>query len=179
MPIGCFTSFPDIIKKAYELVPVRRIFPPSVPPFDHQPHSHLEPGGYFEIHDMGMPIRCDDHTLSPDSNLSRWCDLIHEAAEKAGRPVWPTDKYATYLQEAGFEDVVEREFKWPMNSWPRDPAYKELGTWVLTNFHEILEGLTLAHFTRALGWSREDTLAFCAKVRADMKNTRIHSYWTM
>ena len=61
----------------------------------------------------------------------------------------------------------------------KDPAYKELGMWVLTNFSDMLDGLSLAHFTRALGWSSGETLAFCAKVRADMKNPRIHSYWTM
>ncbi|GAB1318250.1 Methyltransferase [Madurella fahalii] len=158
MPIGSFISFPDIIKKSYD---------------------QLEPGGYFEVHDLGMPIHCDDGTLLPDSNLSKWCDVIFEAAEKAGRPVWPAHKYASYLREAGFEEVVEREFKWPMNSWPKEPEYKELGAWVLTNFNEVLEGLTLAHCTRALGWSKEEALVFCAKVRADMKNTRIHSYWTI
>jgi hypothetical protein len=28
---------------------------------------------------------------------------------------------------AGFEDVVEIQYKWPLNKWPRDKKYKELG----------------------------------------------------
>ena len=31
------------------------------------------------------------------------------------------------LIDAGFVNIVEKNFKWPMNSWPKDPKMKDLG----------------------------------------------------
>ncbi len=141
--------------------------------------SNLEPGGYLELQELTLPVRCDDDTLAPDSYLSQWCGLIIEAAARQGRPVFPTTEYQQYLRDAGFEDVVEIQRKWPMNPWPRATEHKELGLWAFTNMGGGLEGLTMAHFTRGLGWDRERTLLFCAETRKDMKNPRIHAYWPM
>ncbi|KLU88257.1 hypothetical protein MAPG_07244 [Magnaporthiopsis poae ATCC 64411] len=37
-----------------------------------QAFRNLEPGGYFEIQDTKLPVRCDDGTLPDDSQLVRW-----------------------------------------------------------------------------------------------------------
>jgi len=83
------------------------------------------------------------------------------------------------MQAAGFEDVVEMQYKWPQNRWPKDPKYKELGLWTLANVDEGLEGLSLALFTRGLGWSKEEVLAYLVQVRRDIRSTRIHAYWSI
>jgi hypothetical protein len=31
------------------------------------------------------------------------------------------------MERAGFTDVVQTVYKWPMNRWPKDRKYKELG----------------------------------------------------
>jgi hypothetical protein len=102
-----------------------------------------------------------------------------EASEKFGREIGKPFKYKDMLVAAGFEDVVERRFKWPSNSWPRDPKYKEIGMWQLANTDNGLEGWTLALFTRGLGWTQEKALALCAKVRNDIRNPKIHAYWNV
>ena len=51
--------------------------------------------------------------------------------------------------------------------------------WTLANVEPGLEGLSMAIFTRALGWSKEETEVFLADVRKDLKNTKMHSYWEM
>jgi hypothetical protein len=51
--------------------------------------------------------------------------------------------------------------------------------WVLGNLEPGLEGLSMAIFTRILGWTKEETEVFLALVRKDMKDTKIHSYWEM
>lgn len=51
--------------------------------------------------------------------------------------------------------------------------------WVFQNIEPGLEGLSMAIFTRGLGWSKERTEVFLAGVRKDMKNTKIHCYWEM
>lgn len=126
-----------------------------------------------------LPVRCDDGTLDPESYLSRWCHNIIQAASNAGRPVFPTTEYQQYLRDAGFEDIVVTERRWPTNAWPRDKQYKELGVWAFANLAEGLEGLSLAHFTRGLGWSHEETVVFCAQTRKDLKSRHIHAYWPM
>jgi hypothetical protein len=51
--------------------------------------------------------------------------------------------------------------------------------WVLEDLGPGLEGLSMALFTRILGWTKEETDVFLAGVRKDMKNTKIHAYWNM
>jgi hypothetical protein len=51
--------------------------------------------------------------------------------------------------------------------------------WVFQNIEPGFEGLSMAVFTRGLGWSKEQTEVFLVGVRKDMKNTKIHCYWEM
>lgn len=32
------------------------------------------------------------------------------------------------IREAGFVDIQEKSYKWPIGPWPRDQKYKEAGT---------------------------------------------------
>ncbi|KAH7316773.1 S-adenosyl-L-methionine-dependent methyltransferase [Stachybotrys elegans] len=158
MMLGSFADFPRIVQKAYD---------------------NLEPGGWLEIQDLAIPARCDDETLAPDSYLMSWSNYILQAAANAGRPVFPVTEYVNYMKDAGFEEVVEVRRKWPTNTWPRDKNFKELGMWSYANFGRNLEGLSLAHFTRGLGWTAEATLLYCAETRKELKNPNIHAYWAM
>lgn len=40
-----------------------------------------------------------------------------------------------------------------------------------------MSGLSLALFTRGLGWTAEDVEIFLAGVRKDMKDVRMHTYY--
>jgi hypothetical protein len=53
--------------------------------------------------------------------------MLVEASEKLGASLNSGRSYKQQLIEAGFEDVTQVEFKWPLNSWPKDAKYKELG----------------------------------------------------
>lgn len=44
------------------------------------------------------------------------------------------------------------------------------------NYHGGLESMSLAIFTRILGWSPEELDIFLVGVRKDMKNSKVHSY---
>lgn len=158
MMLGCFEDLPKMIQVAFD---------------------NLEPGGYLELQDMALPARSDDGTLETDSYLAKWCQYCLDAGENLGRPVFPVNEYKKYLAAAGFEDIFEVQKKWPTNTWPRDKEFKELGTWAYANIAGGLEGLSLAHFTRGLGWSSERTLLFCAQTRKDLNDTKIHAYWPM
>ena len=100
-----------------------------------------------------------------------------EATEKAGRPLQAAMTCANDLRDIGFVDIVEVPLKWPINRWPKEPKYKELGMWTQENFVSGIEAMSLALFTRMLGWSREQVMVFITQVRKDMKDTKIHAYW--
>jgi hypothetical protein len=138
--------------------------------------SNLQPGGYAEFQEIGGIIVSDDGTLTPDHALSKWCNLLGEAFTKLGCTSIEFDKVKAIMQEVGFDDVVDKRFKWPTNPWPRDKKYKELGTWNNYNSSNALESLTMASFSRAHGWSREEIITFLVDVRKDLNDPVVHAY---
>ncbi|KAH6887113.1 methyltransferase domain-containing protein [Thelonectria olida] len=139
-------------------------------------YNALEPGGWFEMQDIVLPYASDDGTLNPELELTRLGHLFCETSSIMGRPIDVPLKYKQMMEQAGFEGIVERHFKWPLSSWPKDAYYKEIGAWTFANLDSGLEGLTLAHFTRALKWTKEETMLFCSRVRAQLKDPRIHAH---
>jgi len=83
------------------------------------------------------------------------------------------------MEEAGFVDVVETEYKWPTNRWPEDQHLKELGQWNEANQELGLEAASLAFFTRVLGWSVEQLKGFLVELMACVNDRNIHAYWPM
>jgi len=53
---------------------------------------------------------------------------------------------------------------------------KEVGTHQMMNLLDGVHALTVALFTRALGWTLPEVEAFLVDVRKDIKNRNIHSY---
>lgn len=50
-----------------------------------------------------------------------------EAASKMRGSSDAATRYKSQLEERGFVNVQEIVYKWPINRWPRDRKYKELG----------------------------------------------------
>lgn len=128
---------------------------------------------------MACPLGCDDGTLKKDSDLWLWVTTLMKAMEIAQRPLTFAQQWKTFLEEVGFEDVVEIVHKWPINTWARDPKYKTLGRWSLLNTDQVIEPAILAPATRFLGWSHEDAMALATNARKAIKDPRVHSYWPM
>ncbi|KAJ4207056.1 hypothetical protein FSOLCH5_008751 [Fusarium solani] len=139
--------------------------------------KNLAPGGYVELQDVDVIMGSDDGTLTEDTTMYKWCRLLDEAAGKFNRSFERTTKFKDLLKEAGFVDIVETRFKWPSNRWPKDKKFKELGAWNNENASSALEALTMAPFTRGLGWSREEVEVFLTDLRRDWNNPKIHAYW--
>jgi hypothetical protein len=97
------------------------------PKFIRQSFENLNPGGWLELQDIHFPARCDDDTLKEDSYIIQWGNLMYESTSKIGRHCDSAGRYKQQMEEAGFVNVTEVIYKWPMNQWPADPHYKELG----------------------------------------------------
>ncbi|QPC70710.1 hypothetical protein HYE68_001462 [Fusarium pseudograminearum] len=144
----------------------------------HKAYEGLSPGGWYEIQDIQIPLFCDDDSLDfKTSPAVKWQLGLIEGSRKLGRPLGESDKYKSIVEKAGFENVVETVYRWPTNSWPKDPKLKELGKWNLANFDSGLEGVSLALFNRVLGWPKEEILTLCADVRKELRNPKVHAYW--
>jgi len=141
---------------------------------------NLEPGGWLELQDYGLPVRSFDGTHI-DTDVFRWGELLCEAGRKTGRPLGTdcSDMHAIMMREAGFVDVQERMFMWPINGWPKNKMMKDIGEWNQLNILEGLEGFCLALLTRGLGWTKEEVDVFVARVSRDLRDRKIHAYFPM
>lgn len=102
-----------------------------------------------------------------------------EASEKSGFLLNTCGKAADLMTEAGFVDIVRVPYKWPIGRWPKNDKMKELGGLVRENFIGGVETMSLALFTRFLGWNLDEVKVFSAKVRNDMSNSSYHTYFDL
>ena len=133
----------------------------------------------MELIDNGFPCAADDDTLKDDDPIYLWTKYLIEASNKLGRQIDTASGHKQRLIDAGFTNVQEKIFKWPINTWPKDRKHKEIGLWTLANVDGGLEGLSLFLFTNGLGWTKDEVLAFLVGVRKDLRNPRIHAYFPM
>ncbi|EAT81458.2 hypothetical protein SNOG_10959 [Parastagonospora nodorum SN15] len=109
MMIGAFSDWPRYISQCF---------------------NFLETDGYLEVHDIDLVIKCDDGSLPTNSALVRWHNYMHDGASKAGFPLDRISYVPEMMRKAGFVDIVSVPHKWPINTWPKDKKFKELGKWV-------------------------------------------------
>ncbi|KAL1884192.1 hypothetical protein VTK73DRAFT_5328 [Phialemonium thermophilum] len=142
-----------------------------------QAFNALVPGGYLEFQDGIFPMSYVGPERT-DTALYRWNELVLSGAERAGLCWTNVQHYKRLFEEAGFEDVVERRFYWPMSPWPKGRYYKSIAALFQEDMLSGLEGFSF----KALGlhgWSTDKILEFLEDVRKDMKDTSIHAYITV
>jgi trans-aconitate methyltransferase len=152
--LSCFRHPPSVIAQAFDA---------------------LAPGGYIEFQDGAFPLRSDDGTLE-GTRLKEWNELIIQGANALGRPWTNTPNYKRWFEEAGFVDVEERVYKVAMSPWPKEKSQKILALWSQQNILDGIDGMSMAIFTRALGWTAEQVQLFLVGVREDIKSRKIHAY---
>ena len=81
--------------------------------------------------------------------------------------------------EAGFENVIERRIKLPVGPWPKQKRLKLIGAFELDNLLRGVGGMSYRMFSKAFGWTQEQTEVFLVKVRRDMQNMRYHTYYDL
>ncbi|KAF6832780.1 methyltransferase domain-containing protein [Colletotrichum musicola] len=141
--------------------------------------DHLNPGGYAEFTEATIIPQSDDGTLPPDSMIVKTATLVVEAGKAVGRKVVEMPQVRDALLRAGFVDVRVSQYKWPINNWPRDHKYKEIGMWAHENVVSGWEGLCMATLTRIYGWSREEVMVAVALCRRELVDRSIHAYFPL
>ncbi|KAK0382328.1 methyltransferase domain-containing protein [Colletotrichum limetticola] len=141
--------------------------------------DNLNPGGYLELNDIDAIPLSDDGTLTEECTLKKSFSLWSEAIATLGSPFEKFNRLEGVLAEVGFEDVRVERFKWPTNSWPKDPKFRELGIWNHENIAPHLEGMFMARITRGLKWTEQEVHELAVKARKDFDDTSIHAYFQM
>lgn len=111
--------------------------------------------------------------------LEKWGELVVAGAKNLGRNWTQVSRYKEFLEKAGFEDVVETQFAWPLGTWARGERMKMLGAWAREDLLGAIQGISMAVMTRGLGMSSEEVEVFLVDVRKDLMNKKIHAYCPM
>ena len=113
------------------------------------------------------------------SNASlKGADYIAEAGLKMGRSMsYEGSQISAMMEEAGFVDLKVITFKIPIGTWPADPVLKEAGANQLVGMLDGIESLSLALFTRVLGWQSEKVEEFLAAAKDDFRKKKSYRYW--
>ena len=127
---------------------------------------------------MDLNLHSDDSSIPTDSYAVKWCETCEDGMQKIGNSLrQPHHDLPGKLRAAGFVNVEVKEFKIPIGTWPADPKLRETGTFQLVALLEGLQGLTLALWTRVLGWSTQEIEVFLSEVRREWKSRKVHMWW--
>ncbi len=83
--------------------------------------------------------------------MFRCSQLAVEASQKFGKNLRVAPLMKKMIEEAGFVDVVEKHYKWPLGEWPINHRLKDIGRWNMKHWLEGLEAWTLRILTQHCG----------------------------
>lgn len=121
--------------------------------------------------EIDLTPRSDDSSLptDPEFPLNKWYRLLKSATEIDGRSIEYNDSTPSLLRRLGFVDVHEYTVGLPFSMWDKKwpDGYAEVAMWYASCLRgeddkrdSGIEALSLAAFTRILGWSLEQWQRF-------------------
>ena len=77
--------------------------------------------------------------------------------------------YKRWMEELGFETVVEKTFYWPTNAWAKGRHYKHVGAYFQADILNGIEGMSLKVIGQ-LGWTADEIRGFLPEVKKDLQD---------
>lgn len=114
---------------------------------------HLIPGGYIEQAEMSIIPHSANGPLPHSSIFRQWECFWRKCSLLTGKSWLISETMKQSIKEAGFVDVSERRFRWPIGMWNSDPKLREIGRWHREFWESGMEGWVMALSTRYLGVS--------------------------
>lgn len=158
--VGSIVDWPALFKEAY---------------------NALKPGAWLESFEGSPHMISDDGSVAEKSAISQWGKFFEEGGRTLGRTFMVVDTgiQRKAMEEAGFVDIQEWEFKAPVGGWPRDKKLKEIGHWAQTALESDIEGYVLFIANVIVGWSREEILVYIAQLRREIRQSKNHTYFKL
>ncbi|GJC88069.1 secondary metabolism regulator LAE1 [Colletotrichum liriopes] len=146
-----------------------------------QAFEHLKPGGYIEIKELDI----EDHSqrygddLPKDHIYRRWAKTIFEATDRLGKTAKQTRDHgiANHLRDAGFVDIVENRWAFPIGGWALNPKIKEVGAINLEYLDQGLEGFGIFLLKQIMGWEDAEILVFISEMRKALNDLSLQTYF--
>ena len=113
----------------------------------------VRPGGWIEVVEHSVEPISDDGSVDEQHFYTEWGKTVMHMGELTGKPfgIWRDSRQK--LEKAGFVDIVEVTYKWPMNGWSADHKLHEIGRWNQVRLHHGVEGFMLRLLTAVGGVS--------------------------
>lgn len=89
-------------------------------------YDNLQPGGWIELQDYALELRCDDGTTMGTA-LPEFFSAMNRGVAVVGRDLLRPKRFREYLEDAGFVQTQVIEFAVPGSPWPDDPKMKVCG----------------------------------------------------
>ncbi|KAK3947964.1 S-adenosyl-L-methionine-dependent methyltransferase [Pseudoneurospora amorphoporcata] len=148
------------------------------PAFYKEAYRCCKPGGYIEHFDTSADMHSDDGSLDKRVHaLAQWGPLWQEAGRKIGQPLVTDSIMVNGMKEAGFVNIVVKDYKVPVSPWSKDPKMKDLGLYTYAALNQDLEGALQFMYGKVLGWTTEEIKIYMQYVRKEMKDMDIHPYF--
>jgi hypothetical protein len=148
-----------------------------------QSYKHVKPGGWFESVEIDIETRSENPSVANDEThiFKKWCKLFWDAGDKIGRTfrIARDGRMEKYIREAGFVDVVHKQWKVPIGGWPQNPKLKQIG---FCNGHFIdqsLDGFAVFPIGEILGWSYDEVMVLVASMREAIRDRKSLPYFNV
>ncbi|KAI3329626.1 S-adenosyl-L-methionine-dependent methyltransferase [Ustulina deusta] len=138
-------------------------------------YRSLAPGGFIELRDPVLPF-CFMTAPPEGCALQEWGDKLMEAARLSGRDWGVATRYSQMLSAIGFVNVAEKREAIALSPWVKGNQNKQLSLLLQQDILNMLEPVSMALFTRVLGWEAKRLLDYLELVKRDVQNTKIHAY---
>lgn len=139
----------------------------------------LKPGGWIEQVEMGLVPKSDDGSVAPDSIFAKWGEVSLAAGDAFGKSLRTVDESKQGLLDAGFVDVTEQRFKWPIGGWSKDEKLKEIGVYNRLHWEHGIEGWCMFLLTNYLAWTKDEVMVYLGKMRTMLRDKKVHAYQDM
>lgn len=111
--------------------------------------------------------------------MMQWCKEMQRGIATIGRSLdIDFHRLAEQMRNAGFVEVHIQDIKIPIGKWPADPQLKEAGTYQLVSLLDGIDSISLAIFTRLLGWEKLEMDILLAKAKKELCLKRACLYWS-
>lgn len=148
----CFDDLGNVLRKCYD---------------------NLQPGGWIELHDAALELRCDDGT-TVGTSLPDFFQAMNNGAQNMGRSLLRPKSFRKYLEDAGFEHIQIIEFAVPGSPWPEDPKMKLCGYYLGRALHTTAS--SYAKVMESTGLASTEISALIQRLEKDLSRIDIHWY---
>ncbi|KAL3471988.1 S-adenosyl-L-methionine-dependent methyltransferase [Aspergillus californicus] len=155
MGCGSVTGWPNMYRRVYD---------------------HLRPGAWFEQVEIDFEPRCDDRSLDGLA-LRQWYEYLKKATADLMKPIAHSARNTMKdLHDAGFTEIDHQIVGLPLNPWHPDDHERKVARWYNLAVSESIETLSLAPFSRVLGWDLKRIHQLAEEVKAEAYNKEIRAY---